>query len=169
MEGMSGEALRQVMRAYPQGVAVVTARPQGEVPRGITVSSLLSVSITPALVLVSIARSAQAHPAIEQARAFAINVLADDQGALSEHFARQGLSSEEQFGSIGYRLSPIGSPLIEGCLAFLDCRVVDVSPRADHTLFIGEVDSGEVLRQTRPLVYYERAYWGLGGEVYQRT
>ena len=165
---MSGEALRQVMRVYPQGVSVVTAQPQGDAPRGITVSSLLSVSTIPARVLVSIARVAQAHPAIEQARAFAVNLLAEDQGALSEHFARQGLSAEEQFGSIGYRLSPMGSPLIEGCLAFLDCRVVDVSAQADHTFFIGEVDSGEVVRQARPLVYYERGYWGLDREVYRR-
>lgn len=164
---MSSETLRQVMRSYPQGVSVVTARPPGEPPRGITVSSLISVSLSPARVLVSIAKSAQAHPAIEQARAFAVNLLAEDQGPISEHFALPGLSSEEQFAAIRYRLSPIGSPLIEGCLAFLDCRVVEASSHSDHTFFIGEVHAGQVIREARPLVYYSRAYWGLGGEVYR--
>jgi 3-hydroxy-9,10-secoandrosta-1,3,5(10)-triene-9,17-dione monooxygenase reductase component len=165
---MSSETLRQVMRSYPQGVSVVTAQPPGEEPRGITVSSLLSVSLDPPLILVSIAKNARAHPAIEKAGAFAVNLLAEDQGPLSEHFAVSGLSSEEQFGSLRYRPSPSGAPLIEGCVAFLDCRVVDVSAYADHSFFIGEVEEGEVTREARPLVYYNRSYWALGSEVHRR-
>lgn len=164
---MDGAALRQLMGSFPQGVTVVTT--PGAEPRGITVSSFISVSLDPPLVLVSIARSARAHEAIEREGAYAVNILAEDQGALSEHFARQGVASEDQFAGIGVTLSPGGCPVLSGALGHLDCRVVGTFVQADHTLFVGEVQLGTVTREARPLVFYSRGYWGVGEEVHRRA
>ncbi len=151
------------MRTFPQGVVVVTAM-GSEGPRGITVSSFISLSLDPPRVLVSILKESKAHGAIDRGR-FAVSILADDQGALSDHFARPNLSSEEQFRDVVVEGEP---PRLEGCLSYLDCRVVERVPAADHTLFIGEVERAELGREGKPLVFLSKQYWGLGSTVHQR-
>jgi flavin reductase (DIM6/NTAB) family NADH-FMN oxidoreductase RutF len=160
------------MRTFPQGVVVVTAI-GSEGPRGITVSSFLSLSLAPPRVLVSIMKEARAHEAIDRGR-FTINVLGEDQGALSDHFARPNLSSDEQFRDVAVEGEP---PRLEGCLSYLECRVVERVPASDHTLFIGEVERAELGRQgqkaqegqpAKPLVFFSRQYWGLGSTVHKR-
>lgn len=160
---MSELSLRDVMRTFPQGVVVVTAAGD-DGPRGITVSSFTSVSLAPPTVLVCILKESRAHPAIEKGR-FVVNVLAETQGWLSEHFAHPNLSSEEQFGGLGSEGSP---PVLKGCLGYLHCRVVERWAQADHTVFIGEVERAEMGIEGRPLVFYSRQYWGLGSMIYQR-
>ena len=165
---MDGEALRSVMRVFPQGVVVVTAAPPGGEERGITVSSFTSVSLKPPLVLICILKEAQAHEAIDKANAFAVNILGDDQGAISDHFAKPNLTTEEQFSKFEHEDRAGAPSLIKGCLGYLDCNVVHRLEQADHTLFLGEVQGGKVLKEGRPLVFYSRGYWGLGEEVHKR-
>lgn len=149
------------MRTFPQGVVVVTAEGE-DGPRGITVSSFASVSLTPPLVLICINKQARAHQAIDEGR-FVVNVLADDQGAVSDHFASPNLSSKEQFE--GYN-----QPRLEGCLGYLHCRVVNRVSLADHTLFVGEVEEAAIgVTEKRPLVFFSRDYWGLGSRTYDRS
>ena len=141
----------------------------GEGPRGVTVSSFVSISLTPPLVLIAISRASQSHVLIDSASFFTLNVLSDGQGALSEHFAHPELSSEEQFQAVRVRRGNRGVPWIEGCLAYLDCDVVDRVAQADHTLFIAQVEHSEIsLESGRPLVFYNGDYWGLGSVVHSR-
>jgi flavin reductase (DIM6/NTAB) family NADH-FMN oxidoreductase RutF len=151
------------MRTFPQGVVVVTAAGD-EGPRGITVSSFTSVSLVPPTVLVCILRESRAHAAIQRGR-FVVNLLAETQGGVSEHFARPNLTSEEQFEGLGAVGNP---PVLEGCLGYLHCRVVDSWPQGDHTIFVGEVELAKMGIEGRPLVFCSRQYWGLGTTVYQR-
>ncbi len=160
---MSDISLRDVMRTFPQGVVVVTAMGK-DGPRGITVSSFLSLSLTPPLVLISIATTSQAHDAIGDGR-FVVNVLGEDQGKLSDHFALPNLTSEDQFSRLQAQGTP---PVLAGCLGYLYCRVVERVTHADHTLFVGEVDKSELGKEGKPLVFFSRQYWGLGTTVYQR-
>ena len=167
-QAMNEQTLRTIMRVFPQGVVVVTAAPPGGEPRGITVSSFMSLSLKPPLVLICIVKEAQAHEAIDKANTFAVNILAEDQGAISDHFAKPSLTSEEQFGNIEHEDRAGGPSLIKGCLGYLDCNVVHRFEQGDHTLFVGEIQGGKVLEEGRPLVFYARGYWGLGGEVHKR-
>ncbi len=160
---MSDFSLREVMRTFPQGVVVVTAM-GGEGARGITVSSFLSLSLEPPRVLVSIWKESRAHEAIARGR-FTVSILAEDQGALSDHFARPNLTSEEQFRDVAVEGEP---PKLAGCLSYLDCRVVEEVVASDHTLFIGDVEKATVGVEGRPLVFFSRQYWGLGSTVHQR-
>ena len=159
---MSDVTLRDVMRTFPQGVTVVTAEGD-DGPRGITVSSFTSVSLTPPLVLICIYKTARAHDAIRKG-SFVVNVLAEDQGAVSDHFASPKLSSEEQFADYAH-------PRIEGCLGYLHCKVVGESDQGDHTVFFGEVETsvlGDHGEDGKPLVFCGRQYYGLGGTVHER-
>lgn len=164
--GRRDVSLRDVMRTFPQGVVVVTAD-DVDGPRGITVSSFLSISLTPPLVLISIQKDARAHPAIERG-SFLINVLGEHQGAVSDHFAMPNLSSHDQFEKYGRKGEVGGLRAVEDCLAYLHCKVVGRIDQADHTLFIGEVEQAELGNEARPLVFYSRRYWRLGSTAYER-
>lgn len=154
--------LKDVMRTFPQGVTVVTAEGD-DGPRGITVSSFTSVSVDPPLVLVCIMKEARAHDAIAKGH-FVVNVLAEDQGSVSDHFASPKLSSTEQFDGYSF-------PELEGCLGYLHCKVVDQSSQATHTVFFAEVETiklGPAAQAGKPLVFCGRQYRGLGGTVHER-
>jgi flavin reductase (DIM6/NTAB) family NADH-FMN oxidoreductase RutF len=162
------DSLRDVMRSFPQGVSVVVAD-AGDGPRGITVSSLVSISLDPPLVLVSISHTSQILPLLESSPSFAVSVLSDEQGALSEHFARADLSSQEQFRSLPIQEGSLGLPWIRGSLASMDCDIIERIPQSDHTLFVAKVLHSQVHKSGgRPLIFYSGDYWGIGSVVYGR-
>lgn len=152
------DRLRGLMRRAPQLVTVVTAL-GADGPRGITVSSFTSVSLDPALVLVSIGAASPAHAAIRSGR-FRVHLLAEDQGDLSNHFARPGQTSAEQFAApCRAALRPGAPPLLAGCVGWLECAVTAEYREADHTLFIGRVVAGDLERpEAAPLIYHDRGY-----------
>jgi flavin reductase (DIM6/NTAB) family NADH-FMN oxidoreductase RutF len=158
-------AIRALMRRAPQLVTVVTASgPAG--PRGITVSSFISVSLEPPLVLVSIMHSARAHAAIA-AGAFRVHLLASDQAGVSGHFAKPGIDADAQFsGAFAGALEAGGPgrpPLLSGCIGWLHCTTVGSYSEGDHTLFVGRVTEGRVERTDAvPLLYYDRGYREVG-------
>ena len=161
----AAEGLRALMRAAPQLVTVVTAwGPDG--PRGITVSSFISVSLAPATVLVSVMKSARAHAAVAAGR-FRVHLLAEDQAAVSAHFARPGLGSDEQFGG-AFRGALEGRregepPRLPDCLGWAECETVSAVDGEDHTLFLGRVREVSVERgEVPPLLYVSRGYRRVG-------
>ena len=157
--------LREVMRLFPQGVVIVTANGE-DGPRGITVSAFTSVSLMPPLVVICILNSCQAYAPIMNGR-FVVNILGEDQGAISDHFAKPNLTSEQQCSR--YVLEGSGSiPHIDRCLAYIECKLVDHSVQGDHTLFIGGVESTKMGRTGRPLIFWNRNYHGLESVVQPR-
>jgi flavin reductase (DIM6/NTAB) family NADH-FMN oxidoreductase RutF len=124
-------ALRSALGRFATGVAVVTCDSE-EGRRGATVNSFTSVSLRPALILVSIAKSAKAHAAL-QGRPFAVNVLGAEQEALARRFA--GAPSEL---AVPWE-EGTHAPRLRGVLAYLECTPWRDYDGGDHTLFLGEV------------------------------
>jgi len=114
--------------------------------------------------LISIHRQAKAHAAIGRGL-FRIHLLAMDQSDVSQHFARPGMESRDQFPDAPE--SPEATPPhIPGCLAWAVCQVVSRHDEADHTLFVGKIVESRVARpETEPLVYHHAAYRCLGSEI----
>jgi anti-sigma factor (TIGR02949 family) len=148
---------RQLLGHFATGVTVVTALTPGGQPIGMTVNSLASVSLQPPLVLMCIDRQAEAHDVLLEAREFVVNVLAHDQEVWSRRFADQ---HEERFDGVGYRTSPRGLIVLEGALAYFECRHYADYPGGDHTIILGEVMGGEA-GSGRPLLFYRGGYTGL--------
>jgi flavin reductase (DIM6/NTAB) family NADH-FMN oxidoreductase RutF len=147
---------RRVMGHFATGVAVVTTRTARSRPCGLTVNSFTSVSLQPMLVLICIERDSDSHDCITDAGVFAVNVLGEDDGeTLARRFATWGL--EDKFSGVAFHDEVTGAPVLDGSLAWLDCRVVDALPGGDHTIFVGEVLSADV-REGTPLVYYRGGY-----------
>jgi 3-hydroxy-9,10-secoandrosta-1,3,5(10)-triene-9,17-dione monooxygenase reductase component len=148
--------LKQVMRVYPQGVTVVTMRTE-EGLKGITVSSFISVSLDPPLVLVSIARGSQLHDLFIDAKKFAVNFLADDQKSVSDRFAGR-TQARDRFDGLKFSHGVTDSPIIEGARAVVECEPWHTYDGGDHSIVVGEVVSAKILNNKRPLVYYSQQY-----------
>jgi flavin reductase (DIM6/NTAB) family NADH-FMN oxidoreductase RutF len=147
------------MRAFPSGLAVVTVNADGE-RVGLTVGSLVSLSLEPPLVGIAVSRYAALHELLRGAGAFGASLLAADQSAVAQHFAR-GVPPIAMWRGIEWREGETGAPLLGGALGWLECRVAAEHPTGDHTLFVGEVVAVERGRAARPLVYVDRKYEAL--------
>ena len=148
--------LKQAMRIYPQGVTVVTTASK-EGPKGLTVSSFSSVSLSPPLVLVCIAKSSALHHLFEGAKAYAVNFLADDQKSVSDRFAGR-TTAKDRFDGIKFSRGSTGSPVIAGVRAVIECRAWRAYDGGDHSILVGEVVSARTINSKHPLVYYSQQY-----------
>ena len=149
-------AFRALMARWPTGVSVVTAR-DGSTDAGLTVNALLSVSLSPPSVLVSLTEDADTTPVIDRTGLFAVNFLAADQRALSERFARS-VAPAEKFAGVPVHRATTGVPLLDGTLGAVECRVASRAPAYDHVLFVGEVVHQELGREAPPLLFFRSAY-----------
>jgi flavin reductase (DIM6/NTAB) family NADH-FMN oxidoreductase RutF len=152
---LGGEELRQLMRRFPAGVAVVSVDLNGE-RLGLTIGTLIPLSLSPPLVGFAIRRRAALHSLLEEARLFGISLLAAGQETLAQHFAR-GVPPIALWEGIAVR-DREGPPLLEGAIGWLTGRVVSDLPAGEDTFFAGQVLSLEEGPQERPLVYVDRRY-----------
>jgi 3-hydroxy-9,10-secoandrosta-1,3,5(10)-triene-9,17-dione monooxygenase reductase component len=145
------------MRRFPAGVAVVTVA-LGEERFGITVGSLVSLSLEPPLVGVSIGLQSSIYEPLRRAGRFAVNVLSGDQVTLAQHFARSGLPPLVAWTNVPLRASVWPEPLLEGALAWLECTVVSEYEAGDHTIVVGSVRAVELGHEGAGLTYVRGDY-----------
>lgn len=156
------QLFRRVMGKFATGVAVVTVPAANGVVRGMTANSFTSVSLDPMLVLVCVDHRARTLALMEANERFGISVLAENQQPLSDYFAGSDQDPETARPlGVRFRFSEHGTPLLEDCLATLDCRKVAAQVAGDHTIFIGEVED-LAAGQGRPLLFYSGRYHRLG-------
>ena len=147
------DAFRAVLGRFASGVTIVTVRGGNGRDYGMTVSAFSSVSLEPPLVMVCIGEDASLKPMIAEATHYGVSILASDQEPLSRRFAAHG----ERFDGIGFTRGENGMALIDGALAFMECRIVARHRAGDHTVVIGEVEAASV-EDARPLLYYRGGY-----------
>lgn len=152
----SGEELRALMRRYPAGVSVLTVRVESG-SYGATIGSLVSLSLEPALVGVSVGRATALHELVREARTFGVSVLSSDQEVLASRFSR-AVPPIGLWEGVAARPGLFGAPLLEDALGWLECRLWAEYAAGDHTLFVGEVEGVELGRTGRPLVYVDGRY-----------
>jgi flavin reductase (DIM6/NTAB) family NADH-FMN oxidoreductase RutF len=100
---------------------------------------------------------------LEEGGCFAVNILGEHQETVSRIFAKK---AEPESGSLRgekFRIGTTGAPILEDCLAWLDCRVVEKLDGGDHTIFLGEVVDEGVSERMRPLLFYRGGYHALAG------
>ncbi len=147
------------MARLPAGVVVVSAR-LGTGYRGLTASSLVSISSEPPMVLVGLEREATTRAAVVEAAAFNVSVLTRAQEFIAERFAGRAPAVDTAWREIPHRLGTNGIPLIEGCAAWLECSLVEVHPAGDHDICVGKVEVA-VRGVGDPLILWDRAFWTL--------
>ena len=156
---------RKAMGAFATGVTIITVDLDGEV-HGMTANAFTSVSLDPMLVLVCVDHSTRTHAHLQAKKRFGINVLCEDQRAISEYYARPERTHEHAESEAGARFERTrhGTPMLHGALAYLECRLESVEEAGDHSIFIAEVED-VVLRDGAPLLFFRGKYRKVGEET----
>lgn len=152
--GVDAARFRVILGHFCTGVTVVTSM-DDEGPAGFACQSFSALSLDPPLVLFCPARISRTWPRIQRAGRFCVNVLAEDQRAVSAAFGRPG---GDRFAQVTWTLSPNGAPVIDGVLTWVDCVVETVHPAGDHHVVVGRVTALGPRGDGRPLVFYRGGY-----------
>jgi flavin reductase (DIM6/NTAB) family NADH-FMN oxidoreductase RutF len=158
----TGRELRDMFGLFPTGVAIITTVGANGDLIGATVSSFNSVSLEPPLVLFSMARTSKSFDAWEAAETFAVNILSEDQRALSSQFAK---SSAEKWQNVSPVIAESGLPLIPGALGSFQCRTWARYDGGDHLIIVGEVFACAKAAEGKPLVFSASRYAKLAEEA----
>ena len=160
---INSEEFKSVMRTWTSGVAVVTCSWEG-MHHGMTVNSFTSVSIEPALVVVTMANNTRTCQMVKQSRKFGLSILSEAQREISDRFAGKVDDVEDRFSGIKtFRLKSSIRYLVDG-LGWLECSVKEGIDLGFSTLFIAEVIHTGI-GVGEPLLYHNRDYYRLGEKI----
>ena len=143
---------RESMASLASGVAVVTACREPGVPCGLAATSVASYSAEPPSLLASIAHRSRCHGALLRSERFGVHLLAAEQEPLARVFAGRG---DDKFAGVAWGWDE-EVPRIDGAVAYLRCRRAEVFERYDHSILVGDVESG-YFGGGDPLVYLARS------------
>jgi flavin reductase (DIM6/NTAB) family NADH-FMN oxidoreductase RutF len=136
---MDANVKQTVLRMIPYGLYVLTARGKDDTVAAATVNWVTQASFAPPLVVVGVKADSHPHPLIKESKAFALNVLGKDQGAMAFTFFKPATREGQQISGEPFRWGTTGAPILERAPAFVECRLVDSVERGDHSIFVGEV------------------------------
>jgi flavin reductase (DIM6/NTAB) family NADH-FMN oxidoreductase RutF len=156
---ISIDDFRAVMSRWCSGITVITAR-HGDRVHGMVANSFTGVSVDPPTVLFCADHKTRTYPLLKEARAFAVNILTQDQEESFRIFAGQKAESEaDKFAGEETVTAVTGAPVLKHCLAWFDCRITAEYPGGHtHTIFLGEVVASDLGAGDGrpPLVYFNR-------------
>lgn len=156
-EAIDPRRFRTVLGQFCTGVTIITTIDDG-VPVGFACQSFAALSLEPPLVLFCPTKTSRSWAAIERSGIFCVNVLAEEQQSTC---ARFGSRDPDKFAGIDWTESPLGSPILTGSLAHIDCSLESVHDGGDHWVAFGRVSSLSEIREERPLLFYRGQYTGI--------
>ena len=157
----SADNFRNAMRSLAGGVSVITAG-RGNDLSGMTVTSVSSLSVDPATLIVSINRKASSWPLLQRHGVFGVNILSSDHIDIAERFSGiGGLKGADRFAGAEWISLVSGVPLLAGALAAFDCEVEHVVERHSHAIVIGRVLDLRVSPGKPALTYWQGQYVAL--------
>ena len=154
---MDADSYRRIIGQFATGVTVVTSAVDGWL-HGMTANAITSISLDPLLLLLCVDKQAHAHDQIVRGGRFVVNILTVEQEEVSRIFAAHTEPEEGRLQGASYQMRPSGVPVLDGCLAYVECAVVEQLAGGDHTIFIAEVLEGETLSEAPPLLFYQGRY-----------
>ncbi len=154
----TGKDFRSTVGSFATGVTVVTTRGD-EHAYGMTANAFSSVSLDPPLVLVCVISPSEGAEHIQRNECFAVNILHAEQEPISRYFSsRDRPRGRDAFREISHRLGASGSPILDGAVAYLDCRLHATHEAGDHLIFIGEVLELGFDPEGEPLLFHSGRY-----------
>ena len=155
--GPDPRSYRDMIGRFATGVTVVTTD-DGSGSRGLTANAVSSVSLEPMLLLVCVDHKTTSYPFLQKAGIFCVNILGADQMDASNFFAGT-TPTDNPMGDIAYRTGETGAPILDGVVAWADCRTWNVYKGGDHDIFVGEVVNFALERpEADPLLFFGGGY-----------
>ena len=146
---------RDTLSLFVTGVTVITTKGDDGAGVGVTANSFNSVSMTPPLILWSLARSSRSLDAFLSSTHFCVHILREDQEGISQRFATSGAN---KFSGLNIETGHGDVPLLPECAARLECRTYAKHDGGDHIIFLGEVIRLNADHDARPLLYHGGRY-----------
>ena len=146
---------RQVLGQYPTGVCLIAATQADGTPIGMVVGSFTSVSLDPPLVAFFPDRGSGSWAKLSECRHFCVNILSAEQEEACRKLATR---EPNKFAAIGYDLSPLGSPIVHGVVAWIDCELHRIEEAGDHFIVLGLVRGLEIAGGGLPLLFFQGGY-----------
>ncbi len=128
--------------------------------RGLTASSLVSISAEPPMVMVGLERMTVTRHALLETKVFNVSVLTRTQEFVADRFAGRAPAVAAAWNDVPHHVGANGIPLIDGCAAWLECTLVQVHKAGDHDVCIGEVQDA-IKGSGEPLILWDRSFWTL--------
>ena len=145
----------RVMGSFATGVTVVTVKGKDGENRGFTASAVSSLSLEPRMLLVCVSEYSTSLDIIKEAGVFVVNVLASTQQEIAQQFATR---AGDRFAGLRWRPgSETGAPIIDGSLAYAECKLVDTCQGGDHVILMGEITAADA-HEAEPLLYFRGRY-----------
>lgn len=146
---------RQVLGQYPTGVCVVTATGADGEPAGMVVGSFTSVSLDPPLIGFFPDRGSSSWPKVAAGKRFCVNILSAEQEGVCRKLASK---DPDKFAAVAHRSSPLGSPILDGAVAWIDCDLHSVNEAGDHFAVFGLIRHLELAEGGLPLLFFQGGY-----------
>ncbi len=156
---------RSIIGHFATGVTVITTR-AGDEFQGMTANAVASLSLDPVMMLACVDKGTHSHRVLEQGGVFAVNILGAHQEDVSRLFARRAEPELRTLRGQPFRIGVTGVPVLEDCLAYIECRVADVLTGGDHSIFLGQVVGVRVVNEAlSPLLFYRGQYRALAPDA----
>lgn len=146
--------LRRVIGHFATGVTVITTRDAEGKHYGLTANAVTSLSLVPPLLLICVDKAVDCFHCFEQSKTFTVNILSEQQEAISRRFATKGI---EKFDGIGYHAGSNGCAILEDGVAYLECTVVNTVDGGDHVIHFGQVENADAA-EIPPLLFFRGGY-----------
>lgn len=152
------------MGKFATGITVITTADADGNPQGMTVNAFTSLSLEPPMLLVCLDNKSSTLTHILQSRKFCVHFLSEEQEAVSRAFARKG--GAEKFEGIPYSVGEMGIPVLEGCLAYVECGLRKAVEGGDHQILLGDGMKLVVSpSEAGPLIFFGGKYGRLAGSL----
>jgi flavin reductase (DIM6/NTAB) family NADH-FMN oxidoreductase RutF len=148
------QELRRIMGHFATGVTVITTTDKDGTPNGLTANAFMSLSLNPALVLISVDKTATCYTCFEAQNGFTVNFLSEDQEEISRRFATKGA---DKFAGLAWHPGENGAAIIEGALGYVECKITQCHDGGDHTIIVGKVMQANAGGH-RPLIFFQGKY-----------
>ena len=156
--GITDDTFKELMKRFASGVTLITFESGGKYS-GLTVSSFCSLSMNPPLILICIDKKIPSHESLKNGTHFGVNICTSEQGKLAWDFANSNVDKNELILSLNHDITENKVPLLNECLASMECKIKETYEGGDHTIFVGQIEDGNFDEESDPLVYYKS---GLG-------
>ena len=153
MKKINKSNFKKTLGKFATGVTVICTNDNNQI-YGITVNSFSSLSLSPPLVLFSLGKNSSSINSFLKSKYLSINILSKEQKKVSNHFAVHNHPDDNIIFFVGKK----NTPLINNCIANLECKLIENLKKGDHHIFICELINIKHDDKKRPLLYFNSKY-----------